>query len=98
MPTGCLRMATTPGLRLRSAEPIWSMSDHFDCSRNLSKRDSVTRPPKRRLASLSSHHRGPDCQSPDISMEVETLYPLLTEAIRKAEVFEELSAPGARNA
>ena len=31
-------------------------------------------------------------------MDLETLYPLVTEAIRRAEVFEDLHAPGARDA
>lgn len=31
-------------------------------------------------------------------MDLETLYPLVTEAIRRAEVLEELGAPGARQA
>ena len=31
-------------------------------------------------------------------MDLETLYPLVTEAIRRAEVLEDLSAPGARPA
>jgi hypothetical protein len=31
-------------------------------------------------------------------MDIDTLYPLVTEAIRRAEVLEVLSAPGARNA
>ncbi len=31
-------------------------------------------------------------------MDLETLYPLVTEAIRRAEVLDELRAPGARNA
>lgn len=31
-------------------------------------------------------------------MDLETLYPLVTEAIRRAEVLDELSAPGARHA
>src|SRR5258708_3159365 len=31
-------------------------------------------------------------------MDIESLYPLVTEAIRKAEVFEDLNAPGARDA
>jgi hypothetical protein len=31
-------------------------------------------------------------------MDLESLYPLVTEAIRRAEVFEDLSAPGARDA
>lgn len=33
-----------------------------------------------------------------IPMDIDTLYPLVTEAIRKAEVLEELGAPGARDA
>lgn len=31
-------------------------------------------------------------------MDIETLYPLVTEAIRRAEVYEELHAPGMRDA
>lgn len=31
-------------------------------------------------------------------MDIETLYPLVTEAIRKAEVFDGIDAPGARDA
>jgi TIR domain len=31
-------------------------------------------------------------------MDIDTLYPLVTDAIRRAEVLDELSAPGARNA
>lgn len=31
-------------------------------------------------------------------MDIETLYPLVTEAIRRAEVLDELGAPGARQA
>ncbi len=31
-------------------------------------------------------------------MDIETLYPLVTEAIRRAEVFDELNAPGTCNA
>ena len=31
-------------------------------------------------------------------MDIETLYPLVTEAIRKAEVYEDIGAPGAMDA
>jgi hypothetical protein len=31
-------------------------------------------------------------------MDIESLYPLVTEAIRRAEVFDEIQAPGARDA
>ena len=31
-------------------------------------------------------------------MDIETLYPLVTEAIRKAEVYEDIGAPGATDA
>lgn len=31
-------------------------------------------------------------------MDIELLYPLVTEAIRKAEVFDDINAPGARDA
>jgi hypothetical protein len=31
-------------------------------------------------------------------MEIQSLYPLLTEAIRRAEIYDEIKAPGARNA
>ena len=33
-----------------------------------------------------------------IEMDIETLYPLVTEAIRRAEVLEDLHAPGAKDA
>ena len=31
-------------------------------------------------------------------MDIETLYPLVTEAIRRAEVYDDIDAPGARDA
>jgi hypothetical protein len=31
-------------------------------------------------------------------MDIETLYPLVTEAIRRAEIYDEIEAPGARDA